>query len=56
MTNEQTIPVFRRPEDVAPDLGMSLTELRRYAKETGYHTRLSKRRIMLHGDDIKNIV
>ena len=48
--------MFRTPEDVAPELGMSKTELRRYCRETGYCTRLSKNRIMLHQDDIDRIV
>lgn len=49
-------PVFRTPEDVAPELGMSKTELRRYCRESGINTRLSNRRIMLHQDDITKIV
>ncbi len=35
---------------------MTKTELRRYCKESGHHTRLSKNRIMLHADDITNII
>ena len=48
--------VFRTPEQVAPELGMTKTELRRYAKESGIHTRLSKNRIALHQDDIEKLV
>lgn len=49
-------PLFRTPEDVAPELGMSRTELRRYCRESGIHTRLSNRRIVLHEDDIRRLV
>ena len=48
--------IFRTPEQVAPDLGMRPTELRRYVRESGICTRLSKNRIMLHEDDVVKIV
>lgn len=48
--------VFRTPEDVAPELGMTKTELRRYCRESGHCTRLSKNRIMLHQDDVAKLV
>lgn len=48
--------VFRTPEQVAPDLGMTKTELRRYCRESGICTRLSKNRIMLDADDEQRIV
>jgi hypothetical protein len=48
--------VFRTPEQVAPELGMTKTELRNYCKISGIHTRLSKNRIMLHEDDITALV
>lgn len=48
--------VFRTPEQVAPELGMRPTELRRYVRESGICTRLSKNRIMLHDDDITRLV
>jgi len=51
-----TEQIFRTPEEVAPELGMSKTELRRYCRESGHCTRLSKNRIMLHQDDITKIV
>lgn len=51
-----TIPMFRTPEEVAPELGMTKTELRRYCRESGHCTRLSKNRIMLHADDVANII
>lgn len=54
MENEK--PMFRTPEEVAPELGMTKTELRRYCRESGIHTRLSKNRIVLHEDDIKRLV
>ena len=56
MTNEPIVPVFRTPEDVAPELGMTKTELRRYCRQSGHCTRLSKNRIMLHRDDIEKLV
>jgi hypothetical protein len=56
MTNELIVPVFRTPEQVAPELGMTKTELRRYCRESGICTRLSNNRIMLHEDDIKALV
>ena len=52
--NENT--VFRTPEEVAPELGMTKTELRNYCRISGIHTRLSKNRIMLHADDISRLV
>lgn len=51
-----TAQVFRTPEQVAPELGMRPTELRRYVRESGICTRLSKNRIMLHEDDVVKIV
>lgn len=51
-----TAQVFRTPEQVAPELGMTKTELRNYCKISGIHTRLSKNRIMLHEDDITRLV
>lgn len=35
---------------------MSKTELRRYCRESGHCTRLSKNRIMLHEDDVKHLI
>lgn len=49
-------PMFRTPEEVAPELGMKPTELRRYCRITGHCTRLSRRRIMLDDDNIADIV
>ena len=48
--------VFRTPEEVAPELGMTKTELRNYCRTSGIHTRLSRNRIMLHADDITKLV
>jgi predicted transcriptional regulator len=56
MIPERSIPVFRTPEEVAPELGMTKTELRRYCRESGHCTRLSKNRIMLHQDDIEKLI
>ncbi|WP_087874374.1 hypothetical protein [Arthrobacter globiformis] len=48
--------IFRRPEDVATELGMTPSELRSYCRISGIHTRLSRRRIMLHEDDVRALV
>lgn len=56
MTIETEIPHFRSPEEVAPTLGMTKTELRRYAKESGHFTKLSKNRMMLDAENIANIL
>lgn len=56
MTEESITPVFRTPESVAPELGMTGSELRSYCRISGIHTRLSRRRIMLHEDDVKALV
>lgn len=47
--------VFRTPEEVAPELGVSKSALRQFARQTGFHTRVGKR-IMLHEDDITQLV
>lgn len=51
-----TTAVFRTPEQVAPELGITKTELRRYCRESGHYTKLSNRRVMLHEDDVANII
>ena len=51
-----TAQVFRTPEQVAPELGMKPTELRRYVRESGICTRLGKNRIMFHDDDVTRLV
>lgn len=56
MSTETETPHFRSPEDVAPTLGMTKTELRRYAKESGHFTTLSKNRMMLDAENITNIL
>lgn len=56
MTDQPRTPIFRTPEEVAPDLGMSPGELRRYCRVSGICTRLSRNRIMLHQDDIDGLV
>lgn len=49
--------VFRTPEEVAPELGMSKTELRRYCRVSKKHcTRLSNNRIMLDQGNIDAVV
>lgn len=47
---------FRLPEDVAPDLEMSKTEIRRYIRQSGICTRLAKGKIVLHADDVTALV
>ncbi|MBT8162775.1 MULTISPECIES: helix-turn-helix domain-containing protein [Arthrobacter] len=54
--SERPRPVFRTPEEVAPELGMSKTELRRYCRESGINTRLSSNRIMLSQDDVERLM
>ncbi|MGO4589502.1 hypothetical protein [Paenarthrobacter sp. 2TAF44] len=56
MTSKPIAPVFRTLEAVAPELGMTKTELRGYCRQPGYCTRLSKNRIMLDQDNIKDLV
>lgn len=51
-----TDQIFRTPEQVAPELGMTKTELRNYCRISGIHTRLSKNRIMLHQDDVTRLI
>ncbi|ALE91797.1 hypothetical protein AOC05_04820 [Arthrobacter alpinus] len=47
--------VFWTPEEVAPELGVSKSALRQFAKQTGFHSRVGKR-IMLHADDVTQLV
>lgn len=47
--------LFRTPEEVAPELGMSKSTLRGYCRSSGIHSRVGKR-IMLHEDDIPRLV
>lgn len=48
---------FRTPEEVAPELGMRPTELRRYCRASPKHcTRLSRNKIMLDQGNIEAIV
>lgn len=49
-------PLFRTPEEVAPELGISKSALRQCCRVSGIHTRLGKRRIMLHEDDIGRLI
>lgn len=56
MSTEAEIPHFRSPEEVAPTLGMTKTELRRYAKESGHFTTLSKNRMALDQENINRIL
>lgn len=50
-------PYFRPPEAVAPELGMTKTELRRYCRiSPDHHTRLGNNRIMLDQDNVDAII
>lgn len=52
MTEEKK-PTFRVPEDIAPEIGITKTELRRYCRLSPDHcTRVSRNKIMM---DQKNI-
>lgn len=48
--------LFRTPEEVAPELGLSKSTLRTYCRISGIHTRMGKNRIMLHEDDVRRLV
>lgn len=57
MSTDTVLAIFRTPEEVAPELGMTKTELRRYCRISPDHcTRLSNRRIMLDAENIKTII
>ena len=43
--------VFRTPEQVAPDIGIPVRTLRRYARESGICTRLERDRMAFDRDD-----
>ncbi|NOJ59772.1 hypothetical protein [Arthrobacter sp. 260] len=47
--------VFRTPEDVAPELGLKPTTLRRLCRQTGICTRLERNRITLSKEDVEAI-
>lgn len=47
--------LFRTPEEVAPELGISKSKLRSYCRTSGINTRIGKR-IMLHDDDVQRLV
>jgi len=47
--------MFRTPEQVAPELGVSKSALRQFCRQSGIHTRVGKR-MMLHEDDISRLV
>lgn len=49
-------PVFRTPEEVAPELGIRPTTLRRYIKQSGHCTTLGRGKIVLHEDDVTQLV
>lgn len=48
--------LFRTPEEVAPELGISKSTLRSYCRISGIHTRLGRNRIMIHADDVPRLV
>lgn len=47
---------FRTPEQVAPELGLKPTTLRRLCRETGINTRLERSRITLSPEDVQRMV
>lgn len=47
---------FRTPEEVAPELGLKPTTLRRLCRETGICTRLERGRITLTEDDKQRMI
>lgn len=53
---DNMMPVFRTPQDVVPELGMTVTELRRYCKESGNYTVLSMRRMVLDEANIQGVI
>lgn len=55
-TELPTKALFRTPEEVAPELGISKSTLRSYCRTSGIYTRLSNRRILLHEDDVVRLV
>lgn len=50
-----TTPIFRTPEEIAPELGLKKTETRRYAKESGHHARIGRGKIVLDEDHVKQL-
>lgn len=48
-------PLFRTPEEVAPELGLAKSAVRDFARASKIYTKLGKR-IMLHQDDIDKLV
>lgn len=56
-TEQQTSkPIFRTPEEVAPELGITKTSLRSYCRLSGICTRGSRNKIMIHEDDVPRLV
>lgn len=55
MPKQPANALFRTPEEVAPELGISKSTLRSYCRTSGLHSRVGKR-IMLHDDDVKQLV
>ena len=49
-------PMFRTPEEVAPELGLKPTTLRRLCRQTGICTRLERGRITLTEENVADIV
>ncbi|WP_307076564.1 helix-turn-helix domain-containing protein [Arthrobacter pascens] len=51
----QVKALFRTPEEVAPEVGVSKSTLRGYCRASGIYSRVGKR-IMLHEDDVRRLV
>ncbi|NKG22246.1 hypothetical protein [Paeniglutamicibacter terrestris] len=57
MSVEEVVEAFfRTPEEVAPELGLKPTTLRRLCRETGICTRLERGRITLTEDDKQRMI
>ena len=48
--------IFRTPEQVAPELGLKPTTLRRLCRETGICTRLERDRITMTPNDVERMI
>lgn len=53
---QHATPIFRTPEEIAPEIGVSKTSLRNYCRLSGICTRGSRNKIMIHHDDVPRLV
>ncbi|MBT1001187.1 hypothetical protein KIH31_01115 [Paenarthrobacter sp. DKR-5] len=54
-TQRSSSPVFRTPEEVAPELGISKSSVRTFCRISGAYTRVGNR-MMMHADDVEELV